>query len=542
MRLLIVFICIYCAKNIVAQELTNHWSASIPGSQYEQINAMAVAPSGAIYAIGYFQDTLGSLVCQDSEDAFVVKYSKEGDFLWAIQLIADGTNRGMGITVLPNHQVIVGGNFWGRFFWGNDTLEAIHQADAFVAALDSNGNPLWVRQAGGQGYENVTCITSNHQGGIYAVGYFENDLVVSTDTLQSIGLRDIFLWNMDSSGNDLGLATLAGPGSEEPSDVAMDSSGNVFLTGVFRDALFVNGDTVWGYGSLDAFAAKFDNSLSVQWVKSMGSAAADFAMDVTTDRSGNCYLTGWYNVAMQVLDTVLSDRQEEDVFLIKLNTLGDLIWARGLGHFFDERGYGVLTDEANNVYLMGTLDSLLILDGDSLTNRHLNRPTDIFIARFDANGNYNWSTTLGHYYNDFCYDWTLLSNNQLIITGSFQDTTIFLGDTLYSANGYDVFVASFKIDTTTAISRIPAIGIKGKVFPNPSTGNFSITWSSPVFEPEHLYVYNVMGQLVWQQRVSNANILRQSIDVLLPKSEKGLFFFSLESKGTIFADKIWVTD
>lgn len=115
----------------------------------------------------------------------------------------------------------------------------------------------------------------------------------------------------------------------------------------------------------------------------MGGPSSDEGTYVNVDNKQNIVVVDWYDRYMDIDTVFLNGSKEEDGFAAKFTPSGDLIWVKSMAGTFDERVYGVDFDADDNVYIMGTVDSLLILGGDSLTNRHLNRPTDIFLAKFD---------------------------------------------------------------------------------------------------------------------------------------------------------------
>ena len=156
------------------------------------------------------------------------------------------------------------------------------------------------------------------------------------------------------------------------------------------------------------------------------------------------YVAGWFNRSLFVDTEFVIGGQEDNAMLVKFNTDGALLWVKDIGQNFDERAYAIDFDLQNNVYLMGTLDSFMVLGQDTFQNRHVSRPTDIFLAKYNESGALFWARDMGYHYNDFCYDLYVQDQQTIYTVGSFQDSTIFMGDSLISeGDTYDIFVAKF---------------------------------------------------------------------------------------------------
>ncbi len=523
-----------------AQALQTKWAKSIPGDLYEQSNSIAVSPSGAVYTVGFFQQRFGSLTSVGGEDGFIAKYTADGQLVWVQQLGGSSTERLNGIAVVDDTTIVVVGEMKGVWNYGTDSLVAEDRLDAMVIQLDSSGQVNWAKLAKGIGDESANDIVVTSTGEIRVTGYFENKLEIEQDSVISYGARDAFLWGLDRNGNTTWLTHLGGPGFDEGISIAVDDNEQCYITGNFRDAIYTSTDTLYGSLGNDVFVAKYTSNGTIIWAKTMGGPSSDRAQCVAVDGEGNICLTGWYNGYLDVDSIRLADQQEEDIFLIKIGSGGELLWAKDIAYRFDERGYEVDFDAQNNVYVLGTLDSFLIIDNDSLYNRHLNRPTDIFLAKFDKNGNYKWSQTLGHYYNDFCYDMEVIDASEVYITGSFQDTTIYITDTLISQGQFDVFVAKFEMDTILKIHQIEQQikGEKGYVYPNPSKGDITLSYTLSKPSKVTIVLYDWLGRVARVVCSEDQSIGKQEVIIAPRDLPKGKYLLQIATKGTIFAHKI----
>lgn len=535
--IILLTIGVNCVKG---QALQTKWANSIAGNLYEQSNSIAVAPCGDVYTVGFFQQRLGSLTSVGTEDGFIAKYTTDGQLIWLKQLGGSSADRLNGIAVVDDHTIVITGEMKGVLYYGTDSLVAQDRLDVVVLKIDSSGQINWAEKAAGLGDDSGTDITVSTAGTIWVTGYFENDLYSNNDTIFSYGTRDAFIWKLNQNGGTEWLTHLGGPGFDEGVSIAIDSRMDCYVTGSFRDVIYTNQDTAFGNLSNDIFVAKYDHNGSAVWIETMGGPSSDRAQCVAVDGQDNICLTGWYNAYLNVDSIRLADRQEEDIFLIKMNSMGELLWAKDVAYRFDERGYEVDFDAQNNVYLLGTLDSFLIIEDDSLYNRHLNRPTDIFIAKFTANGDYKWSQTLGHYYNDFCYDMVVVDASEVYITGSFQDTTIYITDTLISQGQFDVFTAKFEMDTVLQIHTRPkqATLNTAQVYPNPSKDKITLAYSLSEPSEIEIVLYDWLGRPVQYLLKEQQQAGEKQLEIDPKGLPKGYYILKIATEGTIFAHKI----
>ena len=127
--------------------------------------------------------------------------------------------------------------------------------------------------------------------------------------------------------------------------VTTDSSGNIYVTGYTDGKL--DGNTNSGRG--DMFLVKYDSSGTKQWTKQLGTPSDDYGGGVTTDSSGYIYVTGY---TFGELDGN-TNSGDYDIFLVKYNSSGTKQWTKQLGSSYMDRGYGVTTDSSGNIYMTG---------------------------------------------------------------------------------------------------------------------------------------------------------------------------------------------
>lgn len=250
-----------------------------------------------------------------------------------------------------------------------------------------------------------------------------------------------------------------GDGLNEGSDVAVDPSGNVFITGLYESPTLVFGnDTLFNTtGGYDVYIVKYDGAGNVLWARSSvhSNSGIDGGTAIATDNLGNVYVTGFFqsNKISFGTDTLnnLSAAGNDNIFLVKYDAAGNEIWLRGEGGSgnMSDYSYGVTTDPNGNVLITGMMQSATVIFGStSLTNNGI---SDVFLAKYDPAGNVLWATNAGGTGPDFGKGVVTDTSGNIYVTGSFRSVPAHFGTyNINSTNSsaLDYFVAKFNSSGT----------------------------------------------------------------------------------------------
>ena len=149
-----------------------------------------------------------------------------------------------------------------------------------------------------------------------------------------------------------------GASHDEALDVEVDASGNVYTTG-YVTSTSVMGTTInlqtTGYS--DIYVSKSNSSGEFLWAKTFGGPQADRAYDLALDNTGNIYITG-YVTGTVIFDsfTVTTNNNSQDFFVAKLAPNGNVLWVNVQGGNGGENGYGVAIDSQSNVVVTGQFE------------------------------------------------------------------------------------------------------------------------------------------------------------------------------------------
>ncbi len=428
----LLFICLMVFMPAFAQVPDFEWAKSMGGTGNDQSIGMVVDAAGNIYITGFLAHaggdfnpggTGGALTSAGSSDAYIAKYDPQGNYLWGKSMGGSGADRSTGIAVdaagnvyITGYISVSGGDFNPGGTGGS--LTSAGNNDIFIAKYAPNGNYLWAKSMGGTGNEAANGIAVDAAGNIYIAGYLA---VAGGDfnpggtggVVTATGAGDeVFLAKYDLNGNYLWAKSMGGAARDVATGVAVDASGNVYITGSTYGGNFNpggTGGTLTVAGGEDWFLAKYAPNGDYLWGKTMGgtSGVSEAANGVAVDATGNVYVTGYIAVGAADFNPggtggALTAVGTNSVVVAKYAPNGNYLWAKSLGGTGIDRGTGVAADAAGNVYITGQLSAT---GGDfnpggpggALTSAGGN---DVFIAKYALNGDYIWAKSMGGTGND----------------------------------------------------------------------------------------------------------------------------------------------
>ncbi len=179
--------------------------------------------------------------------------------------------------------------------------------------------------------------------------------------------------------------------------VSTDASGNVFITGKFSSPSITFGTTTLTNASTglqpDIFIVKYDPSGNILWAKSAGGTGDDAGWGVSTDTSGNVFVVGSFNSPSITFGTTIltnSASYSYDIFIVKYDASGNLLWAQASTGINNDLGWAVCTDASGNVYMTGGFQYSITFGTITLTSANA-VSMEVFIVKYDAAGNALWA-------------------------------------------------------------------------------------------------------------------------------------------------------
>jgi PKD-like domain/Beta-propeller repeat/Secretion system C-terminal sorting domain len=381
------------------------WAVSFGDTGGDRGHGITTDADGNVYVVGLFKGSVdfdpgqGSYPLISSfnhSSSFVLKLDTNGSLIWAREL-GDGPTFSSASSV------------------------------GYSIAVDNEGN--------------VYTTGSTTNGGDFDPG--PEEFILTTNTNSPI----IFISKLDSDGNFVWAKAIGGEGFEISHSIVLDDYNNVYLTGVFSDTIDFdpgsNEYNLWPIGGGDLFILKLDGGGEFIWAKKLGgtSPSGTHGNAIAIDVGGNVYATGVFfeNVDFDPGSATYElSASEKDIFILKLNNNGEFIWAKAIGgDAFQDSAQGIALDPYNNVYITGIFQDTVDFDPGSGTYAlYSGEDAGAYVLKLTEDGTFVWAVSFpgdeGNYPGEYNSGESIALDqwNNIYTTGSFWRTTDFDPDSI----------------------------------------------------------------------------------------------------------------
>ena len=388
------------------------WATGFGGLGIDSPRAVAVAPGGDSYVVGYFdgEADLGPAgkhratenakdPKKSGSDAFLVKLGADGKIRWARTFGAGRDDVANGVAVRGDRVVVVG-QFLDELTLGEFRHPAAGSDDVFVAAFDRAGEPQWLWTAGGIDSDGANAVVAAPDGGWLVGGSFSRTAEFQDTTVKSRGGTDAMLIKLSANGDVEWVKQFGGRYNDTIAHVAVDARGNIYVQGVFRDTADWGGKPLTAHGGSDndIVLAKYDVNGDHLWSQNFGNAFNDVAGGLTVDPAGNLTMVGSFDksVSFGPGDDHTS-LGEADAFVARYTTDGKLAWAHTYGAEREDIAFGVGADAAGNTVTVGWFQGSVDFGKGALVSKG---NKDVFAVKLDARGGLVWAQSWGDHDHD----------------------------------------------------------------------------------------------------------------------------------------------
>ncbi|MCB9298944.1 MAG: SBBP repeat-containing protein, partial [Lewinellaceae bacterium] len=470
-----------CVTDVQAQSLDWAFSAPAPVPQGVRDICEAVARDalGNMYVTGSFlktadfdpgPGTANLSTSGSNQDIFVAKYDASGAYQWAFNIGSSSDDSGLGIAIDGSGDVLVTGRFGGTADFdpgpGAANLTSMGSDDIFVAKYDASGAYLWAFPIGDAGSDFGYSIATDGLDNVLVTGRFQGaadfDPGPGTTNLSGLGNNDIFVAKYDASGAYQWAGQVgryANDGLEvENQAVATDAWGNCYITGFFEGtADFDPGPgtaelSTTGDGDEDVFIAKYDASGAYQWAFKIGSSSNnEIGDDITIDGVGNVLVMGVFDGTVDFDPgpgtALLTCNAIRCTFVAKYAPSGAYLQAFSMMGLTE--GLSITSDGSNNVLVTGRFNGAVDFDpGPGTANLTSAGNSDIFVAKYDVSGAYQWAFNIGDAGFGSGYAITVDDSDNVLVAGSFEGAADFdpgpgTANLSSAAGDSDIFVAKY---------------------------------------------------------------------------------------------------
>ncbi|MBC8047838.1 MAG: T9SS type A sorting domain-containing protein [Fimbriimonadaceae bacterium] len=440
---------------------------------------------------------------------FVAKYNTEGEIIWGkvIEAFAES------ISFLPKIERIDDRLFIAGAASNDIIVDGVNYGDAdlyniFLIGMDTVGNFEFVHtfpDSASAAFPYVAGITRDNQNKIYITGRFSGYLNWGPVTATSSS-HTTYVAKFNSNGNFIDYDKTSSPGAATSRGWAItaDSDNNVIFGGFFQNTLSFNTcfqELTEISAGTSPYIVKMDSTFNCLWMI-VGDKEQEFSpvYGITTDAENNIYACGNFKDTISFNGTILTDN-EGTFFLLKLNSDGNVIWAKNFGNAntTGQAASSVNIDSAGNIWVTGW----------QLVNSNYGAVTlngeGVFAVKLDSSGNVLEGIKGEGLATSYASE--IDNEGNLIISGAAEGEVISFDD----AEGYEYssgsskgfFILRYYLDSDSCIDdSIPDAINEIKIIndlvisPNPSNGDFSIIYESNTTEEADILIYDVAGKQI----------------------------------------------
>ncbi len=354
------------------------WKKSFGGTGHDLLQSIQHCVEGGFVAAGYSHTANGDVTQNHgNKDFWVVRLSDTGSIVWQKSL--GGSEDDYAASVIRTND----GGFVVFGYTSSDDGDITSSKggiDYWMVKLDEIGNVEWQKSLGGSIFEYGHEVIQTTDGGFAVVGF---SCSVDGDITGNHGDYDYWVVKLDGSGEILWQKALGGSSLDQAFGIRQTTDGGYIVAGA---SISDDGDVSHHIASNDCWIVKLDASGNLSWEKSYGGTGSEFPSSIVQTSDGGYVFAGW-STSSNGDATV--NHGERDAWIVKLNSVGDLLWQHSYG--------GSLTETANEI--RQTPDGNYIVcgysfsdDGDLSSNQG---EEDYWIMKLDYSGNLIWQQSFG---------------------------------------------------------------------------------------------------------------------------------------------------
>jgi gliding motility-associated-like protein len=222
------------------------------------------------------------------------------------------------------NNVYVTGGFEGTKTFGTTNLTSFGSSDIYVVKYDNSGSFIFAKQAGSPLEDRGNDIAFDHKDHLYITGEFKAKAAFDTDTINNYGSdedRDIFVARMSKTGVwDWAKKAGSKGGGDRGNGIVVNNSGNIFVTGQFKDSAKFGGslEINAGIDSIQVFVAAIDSLGKWRWVMQGGGPDSDRGNGISCDNNCNVYVDGYYSSTVLFNTNTITSTGGKDAFTLKI--------------------------------------------------------------------------------------------------------------------------------------------------------------------------------------------------------------------------------
>lgn len=378
------------------------WVNNFGGSGEETAQAIISTADKGYAILGFSNSIDGDLVGKTTavNDYWFLKLDATGNLEWNKTFGGSKDDRGQSLAQTNDGGYILTGYAMSDDGDGSNN-EGFH--DNWIVKLDVSGNLEWEKSFGFSGHDHSYDIIQTQDGGYFFIGFLDITAARADgynekgQFLTRHGVGEFWGTKIDAQGNILWRRYFGGTNNDRAHAVVQSNDGGFVMAGFSESDDFDVSDT---RGSYDFWVVKITSTGDLVWERSFGGSGIEISYDIAKTADNGYVVTG--NTFSQDID-VTNNKGESDVWLIKIDDEGNLVWEKTFGGSQFDAAQGVQTSLDGGFLIAGNSKSS---DVDVVSNIGEN---DLWLIKTDAKGELIWQQTFGG--TDLDYGFDVVENN-----------------------------------------------------------------------------------------------------------------------------------
>ena len=390
-----------------------------------------------------FGDT--ALSTGGSKDVALVKLDPNGVPSWTFHLPSTSLAYAYDVAVTSDGGAVAGGYFYGELETKVATLVVDGDADGWVVRFGPNDGdpPAFAKKISGIGYASVFSVAASPDGeDVLAGGTFTTTADFGgAVTVDSDGGFDSFVVRLGSMGNLVWQQTFGGTGDSGVAEVLFDGDETIAIGGFSGTVVL---DQPRAATEIDVYLARLDGMGNITSSSVLGSAGSQEVTAASRMPDGGLVLVGFYDTGFdldtQSLPFMGLSSLDDDVFVVRLDAAGEVIWATSFNGNEQLRAWDVAVDPAGNILVAGSFEGDATLAGEAHSAFNAGF-SDAYLVKLAPDGSTHWVRVYGQWWNDALYGVGVDATGHAYATGRFEDAVV-LGSTASAEGFVDVFAVN----------------------------------------------------------------------------------------------------
>ena len=356
----------------------------------------------------------------------------ETDFIWQNVIGGPAWDGLTSMDVTLDGGYILGGSSYSEP-GGDKTEPHIYDKDFWVVKISATGTIEWDKTIGSNGYDDLTSVISCADGGYLIAG--NSDGIVSGDKTEAThGLDDLWIVKLNNDGTIQWQNTIGASSDDYPWKVAQTSDGGFLVGADTKSGL--NGDKTEGsMGSTDLWIMKLDALGNIIWQNVVGGSSTDNGYDFKINPDGS-FVVGASSYSNISGDKTENNLISADLWIIKFTSTGSIVWQNTItgGSTDIVSGIDATTDGG---FIVGAYSSSNNFGGDK--TEPANGLNDFWILKLNASGNIIWQNSIGGSGDEILTDIEVLDDGTIAVAG-YSSSGVSFDKTEASMGGMDMWL------------------------------------------------------------------------------------------------------